>query len=471
MRGRALIRTLLVSAAVAVAADAAVLRVGPGGDVATIQAGIDAALATPEGDELRVRAGTWSENLVVAGADLGGALEISGGWDATWTSRDPDPAATVIDGGGTGRVLEVGFASAGALTVRGLSLENGRAASGDAGGARGAGLYVLAVDIPVVLEDCRLRLNQVQASDGVAGAGAAGGHVLVAGAATLTVDGLVASGNSTVLSDTIGAVVGAGLGIVAQGTATATVTRARCADNTTTGPGQQRGAGLALEASSSATIEVTDSMLTGNHGSADTNGTGLSVSLLNSGAVDLRRLVAAGNRRDGSDPSEQLYLRCFGDCTARLSDSLVADGGAGVVVEAVAGVVDVVNVTLTAHSQWGIFANVSPPGLGSFDNSIAWANTGGDALLLGGGITQQANLIGVDPLFVAPAAGIYRPRPGSPARDAGTGTPTGGLSTLALGGVPRLGGPAPDQGAHELGEIFADGFESGDTTAWSSAAP
>ena len=35
-------------------------------------------------------------------------------------------------------------------------------------------------------------------------------------------------------------------------------------------------------------------------------------------------------------------------------------------------------------------------------------------------------------------------------------------------GLPR--GTSPDLGAFELGSIFGDGFESGDTAAWSSAS-
>lgn len=464
---------LIATAVAATAAQGAVIRVGSGGDVATIQAGIDAAQATPENDQLRVRAGTWNENLLVSGADLGGTLEITGGWNASWTDRDPDPASTVIDGGGAGRAFEAGFVSAGALVLRGLSFEGGRAQSGSSGGARGAGLFVLAFDVPVAVENCLFRLNEVQASNGISGAGAAGGYVIVGGTASLSIDGLVASNNSTTLNDTIGAVVGAGFGIVSQGSATVTVAHARFEANTMAGPGQQRGAGLALEASSSSTISMADSVFVGNHGSGMTNGAALAASLSDDGSIDLRRLVASENRRDASDPSEQMYVRCFapGDCSVRISDSLIADGGTGIMIDSPSGVIDLVNVTSTAHSQLGISGQVFPPGVGSLGNSIAWANAGGDVLLFGSGITQQANLIGVDPRFVSPASGNYRPGADSPARDAGTATPSGGLSALALGGEPRLAGSAPDQGAYELGEIFVDGFESGDTLAWSLSVP
>jgi hypothetical protein len=76
-----------------------------------------------------------------------------------------------------------------------------------------------------------------------------------------------------------------------------------------------------------------------------------------------------------------------------------------------------------------------------------------------------------DPLAAAPAwNGGGTPtaaiEPGSLAQDAGTAS---GAPAVDQRGVPRDG--APDLGAFEIGNdlIFADGFESGDLSAWSSA--
>ena len=81
------------------------------------------------------------------------------------------------------------------------------------------------------------------------------------------------------------------------------------------------------------------------------------------------------------------------------------------------------------------------------------------------------NLQWADPLVVAPAwNGGFSPTAELPfaslARDAGTPT---GAPTVDQRGVPRDG--QPDLGAFEVSTdvIFADGFESGDLTAWSSA--
>ncbi len=79
------------------------------GDQTTIQAAIDAA---PSGSTLSVCAGTYAENLRVAGK----ALRV--------VSED-GAAATIIDGGGSGAVLTVAMSSGAGLQVDGFTLQNG----------------------------------------------------------------------------------------------------------------------------------------------------------------------------------------------------------------------------------------------------------------------------------------------------------------------------------------------------------
>jgi parallel beta-helix repeat protein len=70
-------------------------------------------------------------------------------------------------------------------------------------------------------------------------------------------------------------------------------------------------------------------------------------------------------------------------------------------------------------------------------------------------------------LYVAPGSD-YHHAPGSPAIDAGVV-----LAAVPndLEGVPRPQGATHDIGAYEAGGIFADGFESGDTSRWSATVP
>jgi len=76
-----------------------------------------------------------------------------------------------------------------------------------------------------------------------------------------------------------------------------------------------------------------------------------------------------------------------------------------------------------------------------------------------------AHAVLADPQFANPATGDYHLQPGSPCADEGQSSDV----TADYDGVPRPQGDGVDIGAFELapGLIFFDGFESGDTTAWS----
>lgn len=80
------------------------------------------------------------------------------------------------------------------------------------------------------------------------------------------------------------------------------------------------------------------------------------------------------------------------------------------------------------------------------------------------------NLFAVDPMFANPEELDYRIRPGSPAENAGTNTPPGGLGSTDFGGDPRLQDGTVDIGMYEgiAYDVFSDGFESGDSLSWSS---
>lgn len=78
-----------------------------------------------------------------------------------------------------------------------------------------------------------------------------------------------------------------------------------------------------------------------------------------------------------------------------------------------------------------------------------------------------------DPGFIAPAAGDYRLAFDSPLIDIADVDPPGGAPTTDILGNPRpdVPGGVRDVGALEMRWIFADGFESGDTSAWSVTVP
>jgi hypothetical protein len=105
------------------------------------------------------------------------------------------------------------------------------------------------------------------------------------------------------------------------------------------------------------------------------------------------------------------------------------------------GAIALSNLTVTHNGGTGI----DVAGGASVVNTIAFGN--GTDLLLGSGSFAASNLVGVDPLFEP--GSLYRIQAGSPARDAGTNAPPGGLGPRDLDLEARLVGPSVDIGAHE----------------------
>ena len=111
----------------------------------------------------------------------------------------------------------------------------------------------------------------------------------------------------------------------------------------------------------------------------------------------------------------------------------------------------------------------------SFDSSIIWSNSSGvtsSAAIVGNGCNISQNGVGgavLDPLCTTTERGAYHLGASSPAVDACVAGPANDLGNRA-----RPWGSAYDMGAFErwvVPDIFADGFESGSTSAWSNAVP
>ena len=101
----------------------------------------------------------------------------------------------------------------------------------------------------------------------------------------------------------------------------------------------------------------------------------------------------------------------------------------------------------------------------AFDNGVNFSDSGT-------GVGTGSNLIGVDPLFIDPTSLDYHLMPGSPAFDVGDNTPPGDLSSIDFDGRPRIADGTVDIGIFEgLIVVLIDGFESGDTSAWTSTLP
>lgn len=89
------------------------------------------------------------------------------------------------------------------------------------------------------------------------------------------------------------------------------------------------------------------------------------------------------------------------------------------------------------------------------------------------GSGQDPSSSAEDPLLSDPGAADFHLLAASPAIDTGDPGYHPDPAETDLDGSPRLVGPAVDRGADESGPLtlFADGFESGDTSAWSLTAP
>lgn len=460
---------LFLFAAFSGTADAAVLTVGPGGTHATVQAAIDAAVATPEDDELRLRATTFFEQVeITSTSDLGGRLELSGGWDADYGARDTTPGATVLDGSSTGRAFFAPFVDAGELVLRGLAFRHGLAEDPASGG----GLYLLVVDARATIEECSFEMNLATTDQGTLGARGGGAAVISGGSAEVRLAAVTFSGNEVLIVDTNGAPLGGGVILSANGTSRILMRHGVASGNVLNGGSQRRGGGFSVYSNDSATIEIEDFLVTDNHG--DTVGAGSvqghGVDISASGTVELRRLEVTENWNGTGDTATQLHLSPL-EGTVRLTDSLVARGGGGIDLGTTTGTAYLTHLTVTDHESVGVSVFTGAPGETTVTNSIAWSNAGGDLVLLGGAATGSLNLVGIDPDFVDAGAGDYRLGALSAAIDAGTLTPPGGLGPFDLAHASRIVAALPDQGALERHALFADDFEREDIRAWSVTTP
>ncbi len=151
----------------------------------SIQAAIDAA---PPGEVIELCAGVYHERLVVNGKHL--ELRGSG-----------DPAATTIDGGGLGRVLEI--QNGARVSIAGLTLRNGSTAS--IGGGISCSASTLRLHDSVIAANratgggglatagCALDVARTRFADNDAGAGRGGGALLTASSGQVVA--ILATGN------------------------------------------------------------------------------------------------------------------------------------------------------------------------------------------------------------------------------------------------------------------------------------
>ncbi len=430
-----------------------VFTVGPGGTHSQIQDAVNAALAHSGDDEIRIRGGlSMSGQIVTITQMVNERLDISGGWNTTYDQQVITHHQTVLSASEEGRTLTVD-AEAGVVTIRSLSLLSGRSVSG-------ANARLTARN------DARLEVSDCSIGYGIADGGGAlvasgGGASLAAyNSAVLVIERCKVNNNH--VTGAYGNT--AGLSAFAMDDARIGMSDLRIFNNTLQVSFGYAG-GLSVGAAGNGLVELDNLEISGNHiigaASASPLGSGLNVSLNSPGESNaqilMRRLRVTDNATTETTSAKyQVHLFANSNNIVVLGDSEISrsetDGG---VLAGISDSADISLVNLTVPDNAGFdlavngAVNISNTLADTTDASIASANV-------------NNSLFGTDPLYLERVDGIYHLLPSSPAIDAGTSTPPGGLGSLDLDGNPRIMGARVDLGANEFNNpfLFRDGFEA-----------
>ena len=418
-----------------------VLTVGPSGTYSSIQEALDEAMSTGGASEIRVAAGRYSENLTL---DLAGAddISISGGWDRNFLRRNSRNRSTV-DGGGNGRVLQI-VCRGRAVNVRGLILQNGSVEPDTAGPsllgyAAGAGLFLETDGCSSIFESLIVRNNTTSVPPGPSALSrGAGGFIQVAGGASVRIlDSRFASNRA---ASQAGTARGGGLVFEENGGGTVELTRLKIQGNFSDGA----TGGLHISADESLNVSIIDTRIIGNRALNPTpySGTGLTASI-----KDSRLSITRTHILRNSGPVRQAFIGFTDSGTLNLESSLIV-GRKGALLIGNGGVGSysyVTNCTIVGDLEY-LFETYPGFDYGYLYNSII---TG--TYTTTGNVEEDYNLFSARPGFVNPRRGNYNLLDTSPAIEAGTNTPPGGLGPLDLRGQPRIQGVFVDQGAFEFG--------------------
>ncbi|NHZ73501.1 MAG: hypothetical protein GWP16_03415, partial [Nitrospirae bacterium] len=412
--------------------------------------------------EIRVEQNiTYTENLEVPATFNSGSLAILGGWDATFSTRDPDPEHTVLDGGATWRVLEIAI-TGGSFLIDGFTLTNGVGS--------GAGIFISQAAVTntahIVIRNnwvAENHLLQQPAADG------GGINAVLNGTMRLEIlDCLVYANTATTWNQ--GSARGGGLFFFLRGNSSILVEGCDIHENSVESDGGSRMAGgMFLETQDDSTGVVRDTFLFGNSilGTGTSEGSGGFFRTHEGSSMEVVQSGWAANEVDGGDATPQLVIEGLRESSLRMADSGLAQGDAGGldILAASTAIVHLVNMTVADHPGTGILATQEDTSTLAIYNTIAYGN--GTDLTTSGTVDTGSNLVGVDPLFVDPTTLDYYLTEGSPAENMGDNYPPGGLSPVDVEGSSRVVDGIVDIGfAEGIDVIFACSFETGDISTW-----
>ncbi len=434
--------------------------------------------------------------------------EVISGQEITIAGATAAAGAHVIELGGASRFLRAEAGST--LTLERLGVRNGDslAASNPEGGClrvtdtaltlrdveiggclanRGGGLWFLSFGASqAVLERVSLLGNEARGTTANPNPDGGGAFFGTFGPSEITISDSRFDANLATSALSGSSTAGSGLKVFLQDSgAELTLRRSRVVDN---GENAELGGQAALNLLISDAEEVVlEDLLIANNTvvGAQVNGPiGLSIFAAGTPNLWLSRLRITDNSVEaGSGAASQVSINGDESAFVELSSVLVAGQTARGLDVQISGdaTLRAGHLTVYDHSERGArLANFST-GPVRLENSLLWGNglAGSNDLETTGLVDADRitnhNWIGSlgdpDPQLVDPGDGDYDPQPGSPLIDAGDRT----FVTVGPGDAlnrPRVVGGETDIGAlEEPGLLFADGFESGDTSAWSQVVP
>jgi hypothetical protein len=454
-----MIRYLVVLALFSAAsvAEAAVFTVGAGGTHATIQGAIDAALAAGGSNSIRVASGTFNERLSFTPSGPASQLDISGGWTSNFTTQSN--TKTTVDAGSLGRVLNVNARDGDSLMLNNLRFINGLASPA-------AGILVNQIgSSSVVINQCEISNNTAEADR----AEAAGMRVSVSGDSSFELSESLVSNNNSVCSGDIDCREG-GIGLQAADSAQVTISGNTITDNSVSiGSGSAFTGGAQLYSYGSSLIIFEDNVVTDNSVSGSgSSGIGAGVGLIGDGTITARRnWIAFNNTNVPAVPNNfpQFFVANWGSNTWVVSDTVVAKGnGRGFGVQtsgAGTPTIHVTNLTIVGHPTLGMLAErAAMGGALNISNTLCVINTNNISFV--GSIGSTTNLFAGSGVLTNYANNDFSLDVGSPAINAGTNSPPGGLGPTDINGTGRISGGIVDIGAYEKFSqtVFEDGFET-----------